>query len=595
MVCGLTFLKALRGRGDVTPVIILTALDQVSDRIDGLNAGADDYLVKPFDLAELSARIGSVARRYTGNPNPIITHGALEIDRAAKSIRRDGKPVALTAREWALFDAFLARPGQLLSKAQLEEKLYAFDVRGRKQHDRGACQPPAQEARQRRDRDRARPRLPAGRAVRTPLSLQARLGISLGLLLTLLWIAAAFVTALSCSRRRSTRSSIPLFRRRPSAFCRLLSWTSSTARMTAPSQRLGAVREHEEYFTYVVRDPAGRVLLQSHAAEPDVFPPYDGSGFRQTEHYRIYNDDALKGSVRHIDRRTARSPRQRAAGDRAGPWPAAAAGHSHRNRSPSCLRSGASLAPLRRFRARLSARSGRDLSAVPADDLPAEIAPVAAALNDVLARLKAAFEAERSFAAHAAHELRTPLAGAIAQAQRLRSETSDPAAAARAAEIEATLKRLTRLSERLMQLARAEGGRLRIDSPRDLRPTARLVAEDTARSVTPDRIAMSLPETPVLSDLDPDAFGILLRNLIENALRHGAADGQVAVTLAADGTLRVANDGPVVPPEVLVAPHGALRARQCRKRGKRPRPRHCGGDCRPPWHQSHPALARDGP
>lgn len=124
---GLGFLKALRSRGDVTPVIILTALDQVSDRIDGLNAGADDYLVKPFDLAELSARIGSVARRYGGNPNPIIVHGALEIDRAAKSIRRDGKTVALTAREWALFDAFLARPGQLLSKAQLEEKLYAFD------------------------------------------------------------------------------------------------------------------------------------------------------------------------------------------------------------------------------------------------------------------------------------------------------------------------------------------------------------------------------------------------------------------------------------------------------------------------------------
>jgi len=124
---GLPFLKALRGRGDVTPVIILTALDQVSDRIDGLNAGADDYLVKPFDLAELSARIGSVARRYTGNPNPIITHGTLEIDRAAKSVRRAGKPIALTAREWALFDAFLARPGQLLSKSQLEEKLYAFD------------------------------------------------------------------------------------------------------------------------------------------------------------------------------------------------------------------------------------------------------------------------------------------------------------------------------------------------------------------------------------------------------------------------------------------------------------------------------------
>ena len=123
---GIAFLKALRTRGDVTPVIILTALDQVSDRIEGLNAGADDYLVKPFDLAELSARIGSVARRYTGNPNPIVTHGPLDIDLAARSIHKGGKPVALTAREWALFEAFLSRPGQLLSKAQLEDKLYAF-------------------------------------------------------------------------------------------------------------------------------------------------------------------------------------------------------------------------------------------------------------------------------------------------------------------------------------------------------------------------------------------------------------------------------------------------------------------------------------
>ncbi len=125
---GIGFLRTLRARGDVTPVIILTALDQVSDRIEGLNAGADDYLVKPFDLAELSARIGSVGRRYSGNPNPLITHGSLDIDLASRSIRRDGKPVQLTAREWALFEVFVTRPDQLLSKAQLEEKLYTFDA-----------------------------------------------------------------------------------------------------------------------------------------------------------------------------------------------------------------------------------------------------------------------------------------------------------------------------------------------------------------------------------------------------------------------------------------------------------------------------------
>lgn len=123
---GIPFLRSLRAQGDASPVIILTALDQVTDRIDGLNAGADDYIVKPFDLAELSARIGSVARRYTGNPNPIVSLGSLDIDLAARTVRKDGRVVPLTAREWALFEAFVQRPAQLLSKAQLEDRLYSF-------------------------------------------------------------------------------------------------------------------------------------------------------------------------------------------------------------------------------------------------------------------------------------------------------------------------------------------------------------------------------------------------------------------------------------------------------------------------------------
>lgn len=124
---GVSFLRQLRAQGDVTPVIILTALDQVSDRIAGLNAGADDYMVKPFDLSELSARIGSVARRYAGNPNPLVRVGELQVDLAARSVRRDGTPVTLTAREWALFEAFVQAPGRVLSKAQLEEHLYSFE------------------------------------------------------------------------------------------------------------------------------------------------------------------------------------------------------------------------------------------------------------------------------------------------------------------------------------------------------------------------------------------------------------------------------------------------------------------------------------
>ena len=124
---GIPFLRTLRKQGQNTPVIILTAMDQISDRIEGLNAGADDYLVKPFDLSELTARIGSVARRYSGNPNPLLTHGNLQIDLAARTILRDNRTVALTAREWVLLEAFLGNPGQLLSRARLEDKLYSFD------------------------------------------------------------------------------------------------------------------------------------------------------------------------------------------------------------------------------------------------------------------------------------------------------------------------------------------------------------------------------------------------------------------------------------------------------------------------------------
>ena len=128
---GIDLLRGMRRAGSVTPCIILTAQDQISDRIAGLNAGADDYLVKPFDLHELSARLLAVARRYSGNPNPLIrlsgdNGGAIEVDLASRSVVIDGQQTDLTSREWALLDQLLRRPGATLSKAQLEEALYEF-------------------------------------------------------------------------------------------------------------------------------------------------------------------------------------------------------------------------------------------------------------------------------------------------------------------------------------------------------------------------------------------------------------------------------------------------------------------------------------
>ena len=385
--------------------------------------------------------------------------------------------------------------------------------------------------------------------MRLPRSLQARLGLSLGVVLTLLWITTATITAVNLRHEMDEVFDSALQetaqRLLPLAVQEIISRDDDGV-----TQRLGAIREHSEFFTYIVRDQRERILLQSHAADPEIFPLYDGTGFRQTATHRLYNDDALQGSVRisvaePLDHR-ASVAREIQMG----------LGLPVLIVIPLALLAivlsvRASLASLRRFRETLAVRGARDLSPVPEDDIPLEIAPVAATLNVLLSRLKGAFEAERSFAANAAHELRTPLAGAIAQAQRLQSETDDPAAAARAADIEATLKRLTRLSERLMQLARAEGGRLRLDQTSDLRGVVRIIIDEMARATPAGRIALTLPDGPVLSDLDPDALGILCRNLIENAIRHGGAAEPIDVSLLQDGTLRVANAGPVVPKKKL--------------------------------------------
>ena len=123
---GLAVLKALRGRGSTLPVVILTARDAVDDRVAGLDAGADDYVVKPFDLKELEARLRAVLRRRAGSASSVIEHGRLSLDLTSHELRRDGVPVPVSPREFALLHALLERPGRILSRAQLEERLYGW-------------------------------------------------------------------------------------------------------------------------------------------------------------------------------------------------------------------------------------------------------------------------------------------------------------------------------------------------------------------------------------------------------------------------------------------------------------------------------------
>ena len=123
---GLAVLRTLRARKNRVPVLIATARDSVQQRVEGLDAGADDYLLKPYDLDELIARIRALLRRAAGRAEPIYEHRGICINPATREVTVDNAPVVLSAREWAVLEPMLARPGVIFSRAQLEEKLYGW-------------------------------------------------------------------------------------------------------------------------------------------------------------------------------------------------------------------------------------------------------------------------------------------------------------------------------------------------------------------------------------------------------------------------------------------------------------------------------------
>ncbi len=123
---GIDVLSGLRAKENSVPVLILTARDAVPDRVRGLDRGADDYLVKPFDLDELAARVRALLRRRAGRAEPLVRHGDLVLNPATHEASLAGTPLALSAREFALLEALLDRPGAVLSRAQLEERIYGW-------------------------------------------------------------------------------------------------------------------------------------------------------------------------------------------------------------------------------------------------------------------------------------------------------------------------------------------------------------------------------------------------------------------------------------------------------------------------------------
>jgi signal transduction histidine kinase len=206
--------------------------------------------------------------------------------------------------------------------------------------------------------------------------------------------------------------------------------------------------------------------------------------------------------------------------------------------------------PVLRVSRDIAERGATNLAPLDISDQPGELRPIAVAIARLMGRLRAAIDAERAFAANSAHELRTPIAGALAQTQRLIAESSDPSDRRRARDMETTFKRLSALAEKLMQISRVDAGLSANESELDLVPALDLVVADCAKALDePGRIHYVKPSgAKLVARMDMDAFAIAVRNLIDNAVSHGPLEAQIDVKVAPDGVVRIGNEGPIVPP-----------------------------------------------
>ncbi len=312
------------------------------------------------------------------------------------------------------------------------------------------------------------------------------------------------------------------------------------------------VAEHDEYLTYQLRDMQGRILLRSHDAPTKPYPAALRTGFVQTETLRIYTEGTINDTM-FIQVAEPLAHRHRAINRSAlallAPLalllPLSAFGVSW------IVRRG--MRPVVELQQAISRRGGGNLSPIENEGLPEEIAPIADAVDRLLERIRTALDAERAFAVNSAHELRTPLASLLAQVQRLAASLVDKAAKKRVILIEADVKRLHRLTEKLLQLSRADAGVALVSETIDLLPALRLIVDELSRDGTSGNQILFNEggQHKLHARIDVDAFAIVMRNLIENALIHGNKNDPVRVYLEDHKTVHVVNAGPVVPKEKL--------------------------------------------
>jgi two-component system OmpR family sensor kinase len=311
--------------------------------------------------------------------------------------------------------------------------------------------------------------------------------------------------------------------------------------------------EHKEHLHYQIRNARGQVILRSHDAPMEPFPAPLQRGYFEDDGRRYFTEASPELNVFV---QVAELPEERQHAINAvwlglgapllGLLPIAALVIYWTVRRTT--------RPIAEVQHQIGMRSGDNLEPIDPRGLPGELAPIIHDMNRLLERLKAALEAERSFAAYSAHELRNPIAAACAQAEVIAAGLRGSPDQGRAIQLIETLGRLSQRIEKMLQLARAEAGLGFGRTETDLVAVTRLVVEDYARRPQlAGRLAFDAgPSERVLAAVDPDALGIALQNLIDNALSYGTPDGKIDVVIGPGAMIRVINDGRVISPKQLV-------------------------------------------
>lgn len=373
-------------------------------------------------------------------------------------------------------------------------------------------------------------------------SLRRRLAFLISLGLGVVWLGATFLMAFILHTEQEELSDLML-RETATLFQPVLlrEWQDGTGAGLLP--KFGTT-DADEALVYLLQDRDGTIFLQSSTAADAVLPEGPPrQGYRSTRTHAFYTTPPDEDG-RFVTFGDPQAERYEAYRDSLLGFivPMLAMLPLVYLLVSWIVSTG--LRPLAALRTEIANRDGGRLDPVSGTGLPDELREIAAGLNGLMVRLGSALGGERAFATNAAHELRTPVAVALAQIQRLRAGTRDAEAIKRIDGVEATLSRMSHLVVRLLQLARADAG-IGLGRTDDLASLLGHVLRDVLRDPDQEsRVMARIPDGPIPASIDPDAWAIVAGNLIENALRHSPPAGQVEVELSADGTLRIVNPAP---------------------------------------------------